>query len=443
MGVNGCSDGLTAHFSSYENLCLATGGSFIDGRCHCEKECEYGVVCVNGICDGEAEVPEEYKFDKYIGLECSDESQKCSDNQDNLGIIVSCELGKAGILSCLYSCHDNQCGECINGEIKCEDNGIKTCINGSWSDADDSCGEYGCLSDGSGCAACVSDEITCRDDMIQKCVLGTWVQDIECVYGCADDETSCNDCNDLDTRCVDDFLFQECIEGRWQEPAECPPDQTCSKGACALKGCSEDEQKCEHGIIFQCWEGIWSEVQRCSSKQCSVDYAVCSICKDDSTTCTNGVRSVCQSGDWVKTECIWNNAAVSCHDNDCGICKNDDIKCTDGAVHVCSNGEWTVEQCTNGVSCRSETECGECHDGDGKTEQRTIYTCNHGQWEPFCLGLSATSGACENCTADGVMSLAGDKRCVDGRLYSCNGSFWQFEEICQSGGCNYRKNACN
>ncbi len=348
----------------------------------CQNQKVVVSACLLGICQNESKC-----------TECL--SDQCSD-KDGIGYLQKCDNGSLETETPChnnYSCRDNACGNCQNGQKQCipSDNGniISICENGDWTPIEN-CGSNSCKSD-----------------------------------------NTCGECTDKAERCIDNnqsSILQICKNGRWEKDSICPNNASCSNSE-SCGDCKNGEHQCTENknnvsVIQICEEGKWKDESSCGAYSCSSNTE-CGTCKNNTNKYENQIDRTCMQyncveGNWIKDE------SFSCS-NSCKNTNNINIGCGD-----CLNYEyrpptaWHVNSCYNGT--------------------KRSYSCFIVTIESIgdyykCIGGSTPK--CYNVTKDGITTgyLSKDKPCSSN--YSCRvigddgGMF-----ITECGECSERTTRC-
>ena len=226
---------------------------------------------------------------------------------------------------------------------------------------------------------CENAERKCDEDKSYLCVNGQWEDNAECAYGCNTKKGWCNTCLEDANICTADHKCArngECVEKTClDDPAICQPSQKCNAdGKCVAKTCLEDASVCTP-------EEKCSEDGECVAKTCLDDPAIClasqmcnadgkcvaKTCLDDAGVCAPEEKCS-EDGKCVAKTCL-DDASVCAPEEKCSeegkcvakTCLDEPSVCS--ASEVCKTGVCLRKSCTEDASiCGKSMECleGEC-----------------------------------------------------------------------------------
>ena len=236
---------------------------------------------------------------------------RCRDDENKIGIVEECKNNKNYELknTCTNSCAGNECGVCINDEVKCVNEEGKgqnyKCIKGKWERTDVCENGNSCHRDGKTCGSCINGTVACNKnnkieeaDVLATCTDGE-IFETECKPPAGNGEMAKGACKSSSecghVKCADNYCHkedtQQCVNDKYACGVECKDctdvvsagsaDISCVSGECVYKckagyhsynrTCDEadDVYNCgAHGN--SCYPDFYSKV-RCDQGKCVIE----------------------------------------------------------------------------------------------------------------------------------------------------------------------------
>ena len=351
------------------------------------------------------------------------------------------------------SCHNDQCGECMNRTTACENNVFQYCQDGAWQHV--TC-ESGCSDNG--CLTCRNGDIYCQNN-------ATGIGEL---HICSDNKWMIQKCDGVCDETGKACTTAPTIEPIILEPCDKPDDVRCRNDVWL-------------GYIDRCIDGYWVQESSCGNASC-MDDKTCGECMVNSKqTCKDGILTVCNSGKLTHIDCDYPYCRLKgeywgyhSEGDECGMCGYGDSICAEylpgyGIMYFCDAGYYF-----GGISClgpcnEASTGCAQppyqnsdctkegesyCIDNsdDYYFSETSTFKCTNGKWEQIRCPRGCNDKHTECKAVDHIDQLkcpsghiSGDYTCYmeNGKYYEkhCENSFWTVPIECPYG-CNEDNTAC-
>ncbi len=377
---NGCGECLNNEIKCENNQkFVCTDGNWgADGDCS-EDGCTNGVDKIgNAIKDNNVEKCNHVSCSGDHCGECLDGDSKCEDDTRFLCVDGQWEGEECGNNGAKVSCADNQCGDCLNGENKCVDERKSVCSHGKWEDG----GECGiCRNDENSkigmidgkecdnkvschdkeCGDCLDDEDRCEGNHKYVCENGKWKENGEC------SEIGCKNAYRSGVGSIGRIIKNGEVVGECKNNVD--DNVSCRDDECGE--CLDWDDKCTFGIRLVCDNGDWVYWGACGESVCNL----WNLSEDGKQLCYNNVWVDCKewgymlgsfvclrnlsSGELYWSKCddtqkwdIGFDGKLLCMNNDWKMCdKEGDSVCNNNSkLYYCQDGKWSSKSCSN-INC--------------------------------------------------------------------------------------------